>query len=95
MCLIVLIGAFAPRLALFLMWILTDQLSRAFESFWLGLAGFVFLPFTTLFYALAYAPIAGVSGFGWILVAFGVLLDLSNWFGSGRYGPEEYRTRMS
>lgn len=94
MCLIVLIGAFAPRLALFLLWIFSNQLSRAFDSFWLGFAGFVFLPFTTLFYALAYAPISGVSGFGWILVAFGVLLDLSNWFGSGRYGPDEYRTRV-
>ena len=46
----------------------------------------MFLPYTTLFYVFAYAPNAGVSTFGWILVAFGVLLDLGNWFGSGRAG---------
>ena len=39
---------------------------------------------------LAYAPIAGVSTFGWFFVAFGVLLDLANWFGGGREGPRRY-----
>jgi hypothetical protein len=35
-------------------------------------------------YALTYAPLGGVSGFGWFLVAFGFLLDLGSWFGGGR-----------
>ncbi len=34
----------------------------------------MFLPYTTLFYVFAYAPNAGVSTFGWILVAFGAVL---------------------
>lgn len=86
MCLIALLGLAVPRFALFLMWILTDRLTIAFNSFVLGFIGFLVLPFTTLFYALAYTPIFGVSGFGWILVGFGFLLDLSSYTSSGREG---------
>jgi hypothetical protein len=50
------------------------------------LLGLVFLPYTTLFYVLAYAPITEVSGIGWFFVAFGFLLDLASWFGTGREG---------
>ena len=85
-CLLVLLGSAFPRVALFLTWILTSRVDLAFDGFLLPLAGFVFLPYTTLFYVFAYAPNVGVSTFGWILVAFGVLLDLGNWFGSGRAG---------
>jgi hypothetical protein len=35
-------------------------------------------------YALSYSPVEGVQGFGWILVGFGLLLDLSSYFGGGR-----------
>lgn len=82
-CLVALLGLMLPRFALFLIWIFSDRLSYAFDSFVLGFLGFLLLPYTTLFWALAYAPIGGVSGFGYILVGFGVLLDISNWAGSG------------
>ncbi|MFZ4583964.1 MAG: hypothetical protein ACOYNI_01945 [Acidimicrobiia bacterium] len=91
MCFIVLIGAFAPRLALFFLWIFSDRLAIAFSNFWIGLAGFVFLPFTALLYAIAYAPARGVQGFGWFLVTFGFLLDLAHWFG----GASETRNRSA
>ena len=41
---------------------------------WEGILGFIFLPYTTLFYALVYAPVKGVDAFGWFIVACGVLL---------------------
>jgi len=84
MCFVVLIGAFAPRLALFLLWLFSDRLTIAFTNFWIGLAGFLFLPFTALFYAIAYAPAVGVRGFGWFLVTFGFVIDLAHWFGGAR-----------
>ncbi len=86
MCLIALMGLFVPRFAIFLMWLFTDRLSIAFNSFVLGFIGFLVLPFTTLFYALAYTPVFGVSGFGWFLVAFGFILDISSYGSSGREG---------
>ena len=85
-CIVALIGLVAPRFALFLMWIFSDRLSRAFDSFVVGFLGFLLLPFTTLFWALAYAPVGGVSGFGWILVGLGLLMDLSSWGGGAREG---------
>jgi hypothetical protein len=85
-CLLVLLGSAFPRVALFLTWIFTNRVDLAFDGFLLPLAGFIFLPYTTLFYVIAYAPNAGVSAFGWIFVAFGVLLDLGNWLGGGRFG---------
>jgi hypothetical protein len=42
------------------------------------LLGFFLVPYTTLFYALVYRPGIGVRGFGWLLVAVGLLLDLSS-----------------
>ena len=86
-CLIVLLGSAFPRLALVLTWIFTSRVDVAFDGGVLvPFAGLIFLPYTTFFYVLAYAPIVGVSSFGWIFVAFGVLLDVGNWLGSGRAG---------
>ncbi len=82
-CIFALIAAISARFALFLVWLFTDRLTIAFRSGWEGVIGFIFLPYTTLFYALVYAPVKGVDTFGWIIVACGVLLDIgSHLFGS-------------
>lgn len=83
-CLFVLLAWLSPRFALFVMQLFTDRLSASMDSFLVGLLGFVFLPYTTVFYALTYAPGSGVRGLGWFLVALGFLLDLGSWFGGGR-----------
>jgi hypothetical protein len=82
-CLLALVAAFSARVALFFVWVFTDRLSIAFRSGWEGVLGFIFLPYATLFYALVYAPGRGVDGFGWFIVAVGVLIDLwSHFLGS-------------
>ncbi len=83
-CLILLASGISPRLALFLVWLFSDRMSVAIDSFWLGFAGFLFLPWTTLFWAIAYAPLHGVSGLGMLLVAFGFVVDITSWMGAGR-----------
>lgn len=92
-CLLVVASWISPRLALFLMWLFSDRLSLAFDSFWMGLLGFIVLPWTTLLFALAYAPVAGVTGIGWLFVAFGVLADIAMWTGGGRQGRVYYVDR--
>src|SRR5580700_9562758 len=77
-CLLALFAAVSPRFVIFLLWIFSDRLTIAFRSGWEGVLGFIFLPYTTLFYALVYAPVKGVDAFGWVIVAFGVLIDLSS-----------------
>ena len=91
-CLVAIASWVSPRLALFLIWLFGDRLEIVFDSFWAGLLGFLVLPWTTLFYALAYAPIGEVSGIGWLFVAFGVLLDVASWTGGGRQGRTYYTT---
>jgi hypothetical protein len=84
-CLLALLAAISPRLVLFLLWVFSDRLTIVFRSGWEGLLGFLLLPYATLFYALVYAPGRGVDGFGWVIVALGVLLDLwSHFVGSRR-----------
>jgi hypothetical protein len=82
-CLLALVAWISPRFALALLYLFTDRLTVAFSSGWEGIIGFLLLPYATLFYALAYAPVQGVRGFGWVVVAAGVLLDLSS-VGFGR-----------
>jgi len=83
-CAVVLAAWISPRFVLFLMWLFGDRLDIAFDSFWTGFAGFLFLPWTTFAYALAYAPRAEVSGIGWLVVGAALLFDLSTWFGGDR-----------
>jgi hypothetical protein len=89
-CALILASWISPRFVLFLMWVFGDRLELAFDSFWTGLAGFLILPWTSVCYALAYAPSDEVSGVGWVLVAFGLLADLGTWFGGGREGRARY-----
>ena len=78
-CIVALIGMAAPRFAIFLLWLFSDRMAIAFNGFFEAFLGFLLLPFTTLFFALVYAPIGGVSGFGWLIVAFGLALDISSY----------------
>jgi hypothetical protein len=85
-CLLALLGAVAPRLALILMWLFTDLLGRAFDSWILPLLGFLFLPLTTVIYVFV-SP-GGLGAFDWILLVVGILIDLGS-YGSGAYGRRD------
>jgi hypothetical protein len=78
-CLVALAALLSPRLAIFLIWLFSDRLDYAFSSFWIGFIGFLFLPWTTLAWAVAYAPIAGVTGFGWFIVILGFIVDIGSY----------------
>ena len=52
-------------------------------AFWIGLAGWFFLPFTTLAYSAMNAWGDPINGFGWVIVAFAFIADLGSWFGTG------------
>lgn len=84
-CLVALASVISPRFGLFLVWLLTDRIPRAFDGSWLlAVLGFIFLPWTTLAWAVAWGPLAGVSGFGWFLVVLGFLADLSTHAGAAQ-----------
>lgn len=81
-CIVALAAMLSPRLAIFLIWLFGNRMDYAFNSFWVGFVGFLFLPWTTLAWAVAYAPIQGVTGFGWFVVILAFFADMSTHVGS-------------
>ena len=83
-CLVAIAAMLSPRLAVFLLWLFTDRMDVAFDSGWIAILGWLFLPWTTLAWAVAYAPIRGVTGFGWFLVVFAFVVDIMTHVGSAQ-----------
>jgi hypothetical protein len=78
-CFVVLFALISPRLALFALWLFSDLLSRAFDSWFVPFLGFFLLPWTTLAYAAMYASSNRVSGFEWFIVILAFLIDLGSY----------------
>ena len=84
-CFVALAAFLSPRLAIFFVWLFDNaRISAAFNSFWIAFLGFLFLPWTTLAWAVAYAPVRGVTGFGWFLVGFAFVFDIMTHVGSAQ-----------
>jgi hypothetical protein len=83
-CLFTLAAMISPRLGVVVLWAFTDRMTIAFDHWYWGLIGFLFLPWTTIAWALAYAPVRGVTGFGWVVVGFAFFVDLATHFGSSQ-----------
>jgi len=82
-CFVLLLGAFAPRLALVLMALFNDEITRAFDGSWIvPFIGWLLLPYTTLVYVLVHWWQGDVTGFYWFFVILAFLTDLSSYFGS-------------
>lgn len=67
----------SPRLAIGIIFLFTDRMGIAFQHLWMGIVGFMFLPWTTLAWVLCYQRGKGVSGFGVVLVVAAFIADLS------------------
>ncbi len=84
-CFITVLLLLGPRAAE-IVWYIVDpaRFNLAFNTLLVPCLGFIFLPWTLLMYVAAWQPAMGVTGFGWILVGFGFLLDLTTYAGGGR-----------
>jgi hypothetical protein len=83
-CLVLLLALISPRLAIVVVWLGTDILSRAFDGVLLPLLGFFLLPWTTLAYALMWDyGTHEVAGFEIVIVVLAFLADLAA-FGGAR-----------
>jgi len=85
MCLIVLLGLLVPRVALALLW-LFEKTQGKFDPWWLGLLGFLFLPYTTLTYVLVhlYTGASPDSVVHLLLLLVALILDTGAWSGTRR-----------
>jgi hypothetical protein len=75
-CVLILLAFFTPRIVLFILWFFTTYLSRAYDGFVLPFLGFLFLPATTLAYAIAQNELGGLNGLGLIVVLIGLAVDI-------------------
>ncbi|HEY5942745.1 MAG TPA: hypothetical protein VIT89_07800 [Solirubrobacterales bacterium] len=81
----VLLAFISPRLALFAIFLFSDLLSRAFDSWFVPLLGFFLLPWTTLAYAVMWSASTNqVNGFEWFIVILAFIIDLGSWANRGR-----------
>ena len=83
-CLLALLALISPRLALFAIWLFSDLLGRAFDSWIVPLIGFFLLPWTTLAYAAMWASANRVDGIEVFIVILAFLVDLSAHAKSGK-----------
>lgn len=88
-CLLALVAYFFPRLVLVLLFIFSRYLHNAYDTVLWPVLGFIFMPLTTLAYALAINANGSVSGFYAFIVVVAAILDL----GTHGVGPFAKRAR--
>ncbi len=81
-CVFLLLGFLGPRTALVYLW-LVNYLSPAFQTTFWPLLGFLFMPFTTLAYAIAQHN-GGLTDFWVIILVVAVIADFGIHGGSER-----------
>ena len=83
-CILLIVVLAFPRVALLVLFFLSDYLERAFHNVLLLLLGFIFLPFTTLVYAWMVNNNLPIVGLNLLWLALAALIDLTSWGGGGR-----------
>lgn len=83
-----------PRLVLFLIWLFSTYLQRAYETTIWPVLGFLFLPLTTLAYAWSVNTYGSVKELGLVVVVLAVLFDLGLIGGGGAAGRRRFRDRQ-
>ena len=92
-CLVLLLGFLGPRVAFLAWWIFGDKVDAAFDTWVWPLLGLLLLPWTTLFYVIAWSFPEGVHGADWLIVAIGVALDVMTY--SSRAAKSRYSASRS
>jgi hypothetical protein len=88
-CLLALIAVLSPRFGVFLIWLARPAVFEAAFSPLFAILGIIFVPFTTLMYALLWSP-AGLQGFDWVWLALALFIDIGGAAaGGGRFWRRE------
>src|ERR1700742_3020027 len=84
-CVLLLVLFFGPRVALVLAWLFTNWYA-AFNSTLIALAGFIFLPWTSLAWMYTFFHNGGALSGGYVILGvLGVIADLSPFSGHRHY----------
>jgi hypothetical protein len=83
-CFLAIGALFVPRFVIFLLWLFSDYMSRAFDTWLWPTIGFFFLPTTTLAYAVAQNEFNGFGGIGLVILLVGFAIDVGLLGGGAR-----------
>ena len=83
-CLLLILIAAFPRIALVLMFLFSNYLQRAYHNMIVPLLGFIFLPLTTLVYAWMTNTHEPIAGMNLIILIIAVIIDVGG-LGGGAY----------
>jgi hypothetical protein len=83
-CLILILLVAFPRIALVLLFFLSNYLDRAYHGLLIPLLGFLFLPLTTLAYAWMVNSGMPTAGVNLIVLIIAVMIDIGG-LGGGEY----------
>ncbi|HEY2645419.1 MAG TPA: hypothetical protein VGI34_00510 [Candidatus Acidoferrales bacterium] len=83
-CLVLILFVAFPRIALALIFFMSDYLQRAYHNLLILLLGFIFLPLTTLAYAWMTNTRQPIEGVNLIILLITVVVDLGG-IGGGEY----------
>lgn len=83
--LLLIIGLLVPRITILLLWLFSDWLYVAFANWVIPLLGFIFLPYTLLWYLVVHNLFDGRWGLWQVLfLVIALLFDLSSYSMSSR-----------
>ncbi len=83
-CMLTILVLAFPRVALVLLFLFTNYLSRAYHGLLVPLLGFFFLPVTTIAYAWLVNSHRRMEGVNLLILIVAVLIDAGSW-GRGEY----------
>jgi hypothetical protein len=83
-CLLLIIVLGFPRVALALMFLLSNYLQRAYHGLLVPLLGFLFLPLTTIVYAWLVNSRMPIEGLNLVILIVAVVIDVGGWGGGYR-----------
>jgi hypothetical protein len=83
-CLLLILVVAFPRVALVLLFLLTNYIERAYHGVLVPILGFLFLPLTTLVYAWMVNNGQPTAGVNLLILLVAVIIDLGGW-GGGEY----------
>jgi hypothetical protein len=82
-CIFTTILLVGPRLGIMVWYLFSPAyVNGAFDSWFWGFLGFLFLPWTTLMYIAIYP--GGIIGFDWIWLGLAVFADIATYLGGYR-----------
>jgi hypothetical protein len=92
-CLFVIFSLITPRFVVFVLWIFTNYLQRAYGSWFWPTLGFFVAPTTTIAYAVARNDLStatgGITAAGTLVIVVGVLIDVGLLGGNARKRRQE------